>query len=142
MVTLLNHSADINYFVIDVDSLRSDHFFQNSRQNFKSISITIGSRLSFLFWEVGSPPLPHSLSYSFPSNLFQMSELQTFRRSYIPPLPSILTKDVKIKNCEALGAASDHGTYQFDVCNGDRENPGSFPQHLRTSSCGIRALRK
>ena len=38
-----------------------------------------------------------------------MSELQTFRRSYIPPLPSILTKDVCLKNCEALGAAGDHG---------------------------------
>ena len=39
-----------------------------------------------------------------------MSELQLYRRSYIPPLPTILTKDVTIKNCEALGAAGDHGT--------------------------------
>lgn len=44
-----------------------------------------------------------------------MSELQTFRRSYIPPLPTILTKDVIIKKCEALGAAADHGLW-CDVC--------------------------
>lgn len=40
-----------------------------------------------------------------------MSELQTFRRSYIPPLPTILTKDIQIKKCEALGAAADHGRF-------------------------------
>lgn len=40
----------------------------------------------------------------------RMSELQIYRRTYIPPLPTILTKDVEIKKCEALGAAADHGT--------------------------------
>ena len=44
-----------------------------------------------------------------------MSELQTFRRSYIPPLPTILTKDIQIKRCEALGAAADHGRL-FNCC--------------------------
>ncbi|OAO16563.1 Phosphofructokinase PPi dependent [Blastocystis sp. ATCC 50177/Nand II] len=37
-----------------------------------------------------------------------MSELQIYRRTYIPPLPTILTKDVEVKKCEALGAAGDH----------------------------------
>ena len=40
-----------------------------------------------------------------------MSELQTFRRAYIPPRPTILTKDIQIKKCEALGAAADHGIF-------------------------------
>lgn len=39
-----------------------------------------------------------------------MSELQIYRRTYIPPLPTILTKDVEVKKCEALGAAGDHGS--------------------------------
>ena len=38
-----------------------------------------------------------------------MSVLQESRRSFIPPLPKILTKDVAVKKCEALGAAADHG---------------------------------
>ena len=52
--------------------------------------------------------VPLSLNQTF-IRLLKMSELQTFRRSYIPPLPTILTKDVEIKKCEALGAAADHG---------------------------------
>ena len=41
----------------------------------------------------------------------EMSELQIYRRTYIPPLPTILTKDVEVKKCEALGAAGDHGSF-------------------------------
>ena len=44
-----------------------------------------------------------------------MSELQIYRRTYIPPLPTILTKDVEVKKCEALGAAGDHGSFVDDI---------------------------
>ena len=66
-----------------------------------------------------------------------MSELQTFRRSYIPPLPTILTKDVNVKRCEALGAAADHGTLLLGILYTNRENSGFVPLHLRTSSCRV-----
>ena len=66
-----------------------------------------------------------------------MSELQTFRRSYIPPLPTILTKDVNVKKCEALGAAADHGMVLVRIGDMDRENSGFVPLHLRTSSCRV-----
>ena len=45
----------------------------------------------------------------------EMSELQIYRRTYIPPLPTILTKDVEVKKCEALGAAGDHGSFVDDI---------------------------
>ena len=60
-----------------------------------------------------SPSLPQVKPVLF-YRVIEMSELQTFRRSYIPPLPTILTKDVEIKKCEALGAAADHGTLILD----------------------------
>ena len=66
-----------------------------------------------------------------------MSELQTFRRSYIPPLPTILTKDVNVKKCEALGAAADHGMVWVRIFHMVRENSGFIPLHLRTSSCRV-----
>ena len=56
-----------------------------------------------------------------------MSELQTFRRSYIPPLPTILTKDIQIKKCEALGAAADHGRFQNTLNNNLEKIQALFP---------------
>ena len=56
-----------------------------------------------------------------------MSELQT----------TILTKDVNVKKCEALGAAADHGMVWVRIFHMVRENSGFIPLHLRTSSCRV-----